>query len=403
MILRTTLALFVLFTGLSRAAGQSSPAYFTVSNEDGSATVSQQFVIKVTEPSIIQQAREILSHPASNPLRIAGYIVKAPSYFNAPWSFHLDPSSISFGGGYTEVCDAATSAVENHLSEVGQALLPYNFWCPWQSRLLVEVPPPPGADNSLRVVSAASGSEAAISPGALISLYGQNLTDRTEKAASLELPLTLAGVTVQIKANSEANGHQLPLLFASPLQVNALIPAGVPLGSVLISLTHMSGREFDTASYLEAIAPALFVIPQDNRDYAAATLLRIRADGTRSVEPLAGIDAQSGLLIPLPLDFGSPDDELYLSLYGTGFADSNAGTVSLTLVSKATPILYAGPQGQFPGLDQINIALPRFLRTESFVDLQLQVRSPNGHPTRTNTARILIGRPAVSTAGSAVR
>ena len=40
--------------------------------------------------------------------------------------------------------------------------------------------PATGGEFALRAVSAASQSEAAISPGAIVMLYGQNLTDRTE-------------------------------------------------------------------------------------------------------------------------------------------------------------------------------------------------------------------------------
>jgi hypothetical protein len=38
-----------------------------------------------------------------------------------------------------EVCDAATSYVEEHLAEVGGAFLPGRRWCPWSSRVIAEV------------------------------------------------------------------------------------------------------------------------------------------------------------------------------------------------------------------------------------------------------------------------
>ncbi len=386
-----TLILFVpLIAGFAQTADQSPPAYFTVYNETDNNTVSQQFVVKINNPSVIAQARAMLANPAAGSAHVIGTVVKAPSYFNAPWSFHVDPASVSFSDFSVEVCDASTSYVEDHLTEVGEALLPDNVWCPWSSHLLAEVPAPAGAATSLRVASAASDSEAAISPGALISIDGQNLTGQTEQAGSSESVLTLAGVTVDIKAASEAENRHLNLLFASPLQVNALLPADLPPGPVSISVTSATGDAFQGASYVAAIGPALFAVSQNNLDYAAATLQRVHADGTTSIESLVAVDLGTGQLAPVPLDFGPSTDELYLSLYGTGFATSNASAVSLLLAGESTPVLFAGPQGQVAGLDQINIPLSRTLSAQPFVDLQPIVRNPNGYPVKTNLVRLLI-------------
>jgi uncharacterized protein (TIGR03437 family) len=44
-------------------------------------------------------------------------------------------------------------------------------------------------------------------------------------------------------------------------------------------------------------------------------------------------------------------------LYGTGFR--NGSSASLQIGSTTLPLLYAGKQPQFPGLDQANVELPR--------------------------------------------
>jgi uncharacterized protein (TIGR03437 family) len=43
-------------------------------------------------------------------------------------------------------------------------------------------------------------------------------------------------------------------------------------------------------------------------------------------------------------------------LYGTGIR--NAKTISATVGNVAATVNYAGPQGQFPGLDQVNLQFP---------------------------------------------
>jgi hypothetical protein len=68
-----------------------------------------------------------------------GTIIKAPAPYNPPWSYHLDPASISLFAFAIEVCDASPQYVEEHLSEVGGAFLPGSVWCPWSSHVVEEV------------------------------------------------------------------------------------------------------------------------------------------------------------------------------------------------------------------------------------------------------------------------
>jgi uncharacterized protein (TIGR03437 family) len=382
-------------------AQASGPAYFTVHDLDDGKDLT--FVVRIDNPAVIDQARALLSLPLSERLPVQGIVVKAPVSYNAPWGFHFDPDSISFFETNIEVCDASAQEVENHLAEIGASFLPGNHWCPWNSALLAEVPAPADAATSLRMASAASNSEAAISPGALVSLYGSGLTDRTEQGDASQWPLTLAGVSLEIQSTNDGAIYTRPLqlLVASPTQVNALIPADVPLGPVSISLKNTSGATFRTASWVEAVAPALFAVSQNNIEYAAASLLRVHADGTSSGESLIGADPATGQLVPLPLNPGSPSDRLYLSLYGTGFTNLDAqavGLFSITHSDDGLPIVYAGPQGQTAGLDQVNIEITALTNDRPFVDLALFANTHTQFPVRTNRVRILIGGAGNSTA-----
>jgi uncharacterized protein (TIGR03437 family) len=380
----------------------AAPAYFTVHDTNDGNDLT--FVVQITNPVTVQQARALLTLPESERPHVQGTVVKAPAGFNAPWGFHVDPVSVGFFEISAEVCDANAQYVQDHLTEVGGAFLPGNHWCPWNSTLLAEIPAPADAATYVRVASAASDSEAAISPGALISIYGANLTDRTEQAESSEWVPKLAGVTVQISANSNAYSRPLQLLMASPTQVNALIPADVPPGPVSIALTNTSGATFQTASWVEPVAPALFVVSQNNIDYAAASLLRIHADGSYSTESLIAADPVTGQVVPVPVDPGSPSDQLYLSLYGSGFTNVNADAVELASVTHGAvslPILYAGPQGQIAGLDQINIGFSGLMNDQPYLDVLLLANIGAGYPVKSNRVRILIGGAASPTSDRA--
>ena len=51
----------------------------------------------------------------------------------------------------------------------------------------------------------------------------------------------------------------------------------------------------------------------------------------------------------------------------------------------AVPVLYAGPQGQFAGVDQINVSLPRTLAGAGLAGITLTV---DGHPANPVTLMI---------------
>ena len=132
-----TLILTIAFTAGPVCAQQSSEAYFVFDSPPHPET----FVFKLTDPQKIQQARDIISSGASK--IVSGTIIKQPVYYNAPWSYYLDPKSITFTEIGTEVCDATIRYLEDNLD------IAYPHWCPYSSHLLREIPAPtkPGDEN----------------------------------------------------------------------------------------------------------------------------------------------------------------------------------------------------------------------------------------------------------------
>jgi hypothetical protein len=130
------LLLLTMLAGLSGCHSASEPGttYFKLAG----ATDADTFVIALTDPAVIAEARaQANGHEPSK--HVTGLVITEAVSYNAPWSFHLDPASISFAEMSIEVCDAATSYVEEHLEEVGGAFLPGRRWCPWSSRVIEEV------------------------------------------------------------------------------------------------------------------------------------------------------------------------------------------------------------------------------------------------------------------------
>jgi hypothetical protein len=96
---------------------------------------NDRFVIKLTEQNKIQHARDLLSGATQDMKSIMGTVVKQTADYNPDWSYHLEPTSITFFDMAIEVCDATMRYVEEHLDEVGGSFLPNNQWCPWGSEL----------------------------------------------------------------------------------------------------------------------------------------------------------------------------------------------------------------------------------------------------------------------------
>ncbi len=55
-----------------------------------------------------------------------------------------------------------------------------------------------------------------------------------------------------------------------------------------------------------------------------------------------------------------------------------AGRVEATIGGRPATVLYAGPQGRFAGLDQVNVAIPGGLK--GVVDVQLIVEDEASNP-----------------------
>jgi uncharacterized protein (TIGR03437 family) len=208
---------------------------------------------------------------------------------------------------------------------------------------------------------------------AIASVFGTGLATATDAAQSLPLPATLAGTVVKVK-DSAGVERVAPLFYVSPLQINYLVPAGTAPGFAAVTVVSGSGEVASGAVEVAPVAPGLFSADSTGQGVAAALALRVRADGSRRYEPVAVYDPAQNKIVPVPLDFGPETDQLYLELYGTGIRgrapDAQAG---VRVGGVEVPLLYAGAQGGWVGLDQVNVQLPRSLAGRGDVSVVLTV------------------------------
>jgi len=107
---------------------------------------------------------------------------------------------------------------------------------------------------------------------------------------------------------------------------------------------------------MATVGPGLFSANASGQGPAAATFLRIPGSAEAFTFTL---DAPPNR-VNVPIDLGPETDQIYLSLYGTGFRAQTS--VSCTIGGADVPVYGAVAQGQYEGLDQAVVGpLPRSL------------------------------------------
>ena len=224
------------------------------------------------------------------------------------------------------------------------------------------------------VVSGASFTGEEVAPGEIVSVFGADLSVGTDGAAELPLPTTLAGTQVKI-TDSQGVARLAPLFYVSPLQINYQVPEDTALGSATITIINGSEEVTGAGTInIAAVAPGLFAVNSNGQGVAVALAQRVTADGTVTYEVIWQIDEVQGKFVPAPIDLGPDTDQVFLALFGTGFRHrTSLATVTAFIGDQEVEVLYVGAQGEFTGLDQINLRLPRTLNGMGETDLTLRV------------------------------
>jgi uncharacterized protein (TIGR03437 family) len=224
--------------------------------------------------------------------------------------------------------------------------------------------------NRLVSVSAASYQGSAVAPGSIVAAFGAGLASGN-MAAESELEDTLGGTRLEV-IDSRGIARIAKLFAVSAGQVNFLLAPETALGTAIVNAYLDNKLKATGALQIESIAPALFSANGDGLGVAAGQLARSAGSSVQyeNVATLAG-----GRFEAAALDLGSGGEQVYLILYGTGIAGAAAPeNVLLTVGGVSVPVTYAGPQGRFLGLDQINAGpLPRSLEGRGEVDAVLTV------------------------------
>jgi uncharacterized protein (TIGR03437 family) len=223
----------------------------------------------------------------------------------------------------------------------------------------------------------AAGLRPRISAGSWGTIFGNGLAETTRSWRSDEinarmLPVVLDGVRVRV------NGRLAAIHYISPTQINFQVPDDNVVGEVPVEVWR---QERLTASYRVSraeLAPAIFVLPDNGRDYAAA----IHSDGC-----LVGRPRPEGSVCSRPAHVGD-----IIAVYVTGFGPTEprvpAGQVLKTPARTNFPVAvriggqnarvhFSGLIGA--GLYQINVTIPDVPRGDHTIEALIERQSTQSH------------------------
>jgi uncharacterized protein (TIGR03437 family) len=171
----------------------------------------------------------------------------------------------------------------------------------------------------------------------VLSVFGTELATAVQAAASLPLPLSLAGTSATV------NGVSAPLYFVSPGQLNVQVPYETPLGPAVLAVNN-NGRVAIFPFSVSITAPGIFA----------------GADGSLAPNP-AGSRGQ----LLLAFITGDGDQSPTLATGATPSTDIPVSRlpkprlpVSLTVGGVDAPIAFVGVPYGLSGVTQINFTVP---------------------------------------------
>ncbi len=224
--------------------------------------------------------------------------------------------------------------------------------------------------SQLSMKSAASfTSGAALAPDMIAFGQASGIAASTTIASENPWPTVLGGVHLEI-ADSQGQTRQAPIYFAMPDSIAFQIPAGTALGAATATLTTSAGGTLTGPLNLERASPGLFTANANGSGVPAGFWIKVGADGQQTQGYLFDPNQPLGNRVAVAIDLGSPGDQVFLSLYGTGFRNANGAVASIG--GRTVPVYGFAAVSGYQSEDVVNIGpLPRTLLGRGQADISL--------------------------------
>jgi uncharacterized protein (TIGR03437 family) len=231
------------------------------------------------------------------------------------------------------------------------------------------------------VVNAADGAQSLhqiVTPGGYVAIYGTSLAANGEPVAgTTPLPSTLNDTQVFL------GGQALPLIYAGPGQINALIPQNlnpntsyqvvVQRGSTLSVPAPLTVAEYQPGIYtlddsgtgqgiIEIAGTTLLAAPTGNGSRPVQSGSEYLAIFATGLGPVIGTNGE-----PSPADGAAAN---LTTIYQT------TATITVTIGGIDVPVLFSGLTSSLVALYQVNVQVPAGVPTGSSVPLVLTATDP---------------------------
>jgi uncharacterized protein (TIGR03437 family) len=233
-----------------------------------------------------------------------------------------------------------------------------------------------------RILDAAGYSTGVLASEEWAAVFSSNLAAAPLVAPGSSLPTSLGGTELTV---TDSTGAQAPasLAFVSPGQVNFLLPAGLAIGPASITVSNSNGPVITGLLNIATVEPGLFSANQNGQGAAAGWFDTVAADNSQTLTEVWRCGSTVGSCVTVPFDLANAGGTVVLELFGTGFRGFSASSnVTCTIGGANAPVEFVGAQGQYAGLDQVNVSVPVSLAGAGEVPVVLVV---DGHASNTVT------------------
>ena len=209
----------------------------------------------------------------------------------------------------------------------------------------------PPVINAGGIVSAASFAPAPnnqVSPGQIVSIFGQNfILSGSASASSLPLPTQLGPQNTTVTAC----GRAMPLFSVFPGQINAQIPLECPASGTMPAIITVGGQSGTQTFNLAPASPGIFTMNASG--IGDGVILHADNSFVSPAKPASGGEE----VVMYATGLGSTNPP-----FATGSAanqlNSTVLPVSVTIGGKNAQVIHAGLAQGFVGLYQVNVLVP---------------------------------------------
>ena len=184
-----------------------------------------------------------------------------------------------------------------------------------------------------------------LAPNGLVSIFGSSFSKVAFDLngwSGTQLPFYLNGLGVTI------GGRPAPLLYVSPSQINAQVPADVPPGSQLLVVGNAGGPIASYTVNITEAAPAIFFSP------VAAILKNVDFSLVSTANPAKAGD----VVLVYCTGMGQTTPALFTGMAPAPGVLARTSAAAATIGGKAATVVYSIASPGFAGLYQVAVSVP---------------------------------------------